>query len=120
MSDHSRVNIEVQCALSDIGVLLDYLGKQPNTKLQSCFQVARKPPDRPPVAITSPNDIVPPANTYFEFLNRISMIQSRFADTGNIHEGENQDQNQLTNIAFVLWTRDFLSALAAPATAGLY
>ena len=124
MSDRNRFDIEVECALSDISVLLDYLGKQPNAKLQSCFQISSKPPDGTSVAITpsgatsSPGGITPPANTYFEFLNRISLIQSKFADTGNIREGDNQDKNQLTNVAFVLWTRDFLSALAAPATAG--
>jgi hypothetical protein len=112
MTDHKAPFMqELISALSDIGILLEFLGREPDARLQSFFKKARK--------LNEQSDIQtePPSKTYSAFLNRISMIQAEYDEKGKISEEGPVGPNGLTNAAFVLWTRDFLSALAAPSTA---
>ena len=102
---------DVSSALSDIQVLIVYLGRQPNSRLQSCFRGAPRSKDG------SAGKLTPPSKTYSEFLNRISSIQASFEVNEKIPEEDRVANNGLTNAAFVLHARDFLSALSAPQTA---
>jgi hypothetical protein len=109
---------EVRSALRDVWVLLKFLGRADDARLQSYFKDAGGPTQ---VGILKP--ISPPCKRYDEFLNRLTQIQSdadNKKDRGQITpvvltpEAANPE---LGDLPFLLWSRDFLAAIAAPATA---
>jgi hypothetical protein len=106
----SLFNDEPLLALSDIGVLLEYLGREPDARLQGCFSDTRQSKGQANVIVK------PPSKTYTEFLNRIYTIQAQYDSRGKF-EDHRSDAVELIDKAFVFWARDFLSALSAPATA---
>lgn len=117
LSDQPKTWHEVNRALQDISVLLQYLGEMPDARLLAYFEDTQKhasdPGTRPAVA---------PCPIYSEFLNRLFRTEAAF-QTGRPDElpvsfapspGEKEG---LSPVGFVFWSRDFLSAVAAPATA---
>jgi hypothetical protein len=111
MTEHKLLfDEELLFALRDIGALLEYLGREPDARLQSCFGDTNVLKGKGKLGIR------PPSKTYLEFLNRVSAIQSRINSSGFFSHEECPRADALTDAAFILWTRDFLSALSAPAT----
>jgi hypothetical protein len=94
-------------ALNDIAVLLNYLNELPDSRLLSYFKATQ---DR--VLDGRTRNTVPPCDSYAAFLNRLDEIASAF-ETGR----KPPDRDGTGAIAFVDWSRDFLAAVAAPATA---
>jgi hypothetical protein len=104
-------NKEIDAALRDTVVLLEFLGRASDGRLQSHFQDTRDQ-----VAGTSSKKTTPPCKSYFEFLNRLSVIHGRFRTA----EGQkNQDwlfelrtasDPALNDCAFVLCHGIFLLA----------
>jgi hypothetical protein len=95
-------------ALHDIGVLLDYLNELPDSRLLGYFKATQ---DR--VSELGARNTLPPCDSYPEFLDRLDAIAAAF-QTGckpTEHAG------QPGAVAFIDWSRDFLAAAAAPATA---
>lgn len=109
---------EIDAALRDTVVLLQFLGRASDGRLQSHFQDTRDQ-----VAGTSSKKTTPPCKSYFEFLNRLSAIHGRFRkaegqkDQDWLFELPKEGDPALSDCAFVLWSRDFLAGVAAPATA---
>jgi hypothetical protein len=63
---------ELILALRDIGVLLEYFGREPDARLQGCFSDTRQSKGQVNVLVK------PPSKTYSEFLNRIYKIQTQY------------------------------------------
>jgi hypothetical protein len=103
---------EIKTAIRDTGILLEYLAREPNARLQTQFKDTR---DRAGSSTAIP--IAPPCEDYSEFLNRLTEIRSRYAEKTIISEDVERDASKLSNKAFLFWSRDFLSGLASPATA---
>jgi hypothetical protein len=95
-------------ALHDIGVLLDYLNELPDSRLLGYFKATQ---DR--VSEVGARNTLPPCDSYPEFLDRLDAIAAAF-QTG-LKPAEHAGQPGA--VAFVDWSRDFLAAAAAPATA---
>jgi hypothetical protein len=97
-------------ALHDIEVLLNYLNELPDSRLLSYFKATQ---DR--LSDAGARNTVPPCDSYAEFLNRLDAIAAAF-QTGRPPPAGAQN-SELGAAAFIDWTRDFLAAAAAPATA---
>ena len=95
-------------ALHDIAVLLNYLNELPDSRLLSYFKATQ---DR--VLDGRTRSTVPPCDSYSEFLDRLDEIAAAF-QTGRAPP---ERDGQPGPVAFVDWSRDFLAAVAAPATA---
>jgi hypothetical protein len=107
---------DINRALHDISVLLEYLGKTPDARLLSYFKDTQDQ-----VGEAAAKRTVPPCSSYTEFLNLIFQISSAF-QTGRPDllpalPTPSDHQAPLSATGFVYWSRDFLSAVAAPATA---
>jgi hypothetical protein len=107
---------DINRALHDISVLLEYLGKIPDARLLSYFKDTQDQVGEVAVKRTAP-----PCSSYTEFLNLIFQISSAF-QTGRPDllptlPTPSDHQAPLSATGFVYWSRDFLSAVAAPATA---
>jgi hypothetical protein len=101
-------------ALHDIDVLLNHLNELPDSRLLSYFKATQ---DR--VSEGRARDTVPPCGSYAEFLDRLDAIAAAF-QTGRPpldHAPRREGDAALGAVAFVDWSRDFLAAVAAPATA---
>lgn len=110
-------------ALADIRTLLEFLGCAEDGRLQAHFDDTRD--HAPPQPMRS----TPPCVTYREFLNRLELIQRVVPETGELPDEppdgdapqgvqvQRQARDELSDAAFVMWTRDFLASVAAPATA---
>jgi hypothetical protein len=107
----SRFDDDVVSALEEVGILLGYLGREPDARLQSCFADTNKSDS------VAKFPVKPPTTSYADFLNRISELQSSVRHSGNVSHAAELETDPLTDKAFILWARDFLSALSAPATA---
>jgi hypothetical protein len=95
-------------------VLLNYLNELPDSRLLSYFKETREQ-----VAHDAPRNTVPPCESYAEFLDRLDAIATAF-QTGLPPPDaapEGIPRAMLGPVAFVDWSRDFLAAVAAPATA---
>ena len=97
-------------ALHDIAVLLNHPNELPDSRLLSYFKATQ---DR--VSEGGARNTVPPCDSYAEFLDRLDAIAAAF-QTGR-PPPEREAQPALGAVAFVEWSRDFLAAVAAPATA---
>jgi hypothetical protein len=101
---------------SDIAVLLEHLGQSPDARLQASFEDTR-------VRLPPVTPIVPPCRTYQHFLRRISVINQALEDIDAEEpqrpKGSKKDKPEgdedLDNVSFMYWCRDFLSGVAAPA-----
>ena len=106
---------EVNRALQDISLLLNYLGELPEARLLSYFGDTQNR-----IADGPSKKTVPPCASYPEFLHRLHEIASAF-QTGRFTQRDPSSgaeaQPPVSAVAFVYWSRDFLSAVAAPATA---
>jgi hypothetical protein len=107
---------EVNRALQDIAVLLEYIGKLPDARLLSYFDDTRSQ-----IADGAIKNALPPVGCYPAFLSCLSDIAAAFeSGDKNLlpHIPARSDQcAPLTAIGFVYWSRDFLASVAAPATA---
>ncbi|HEY8288912.1 MAG TPA: hypothetical protein VIG49_06560 [Acetobacteraceae bacterium] len=104
---------ELNRALLDVAVLLDFLGEMPEARLLSYFEDTRA---RVADAVTRAT--MPPCSSYRVFLDRLSEISAAF-QTGKVPPAR-PDPDGAASIGpagFVYWSRDFLAAVAAPATA---
>lgn len=116
LSDQPKTWHDLNRALQDVSVLLQYLGEMPEARLLSYFADTQTR-----IAEGSVKRTVPPCASYAEFLNQLSQIGAAF-ETGRpdllppaLPAADSREP--LSSIAFVYWSRDFLSAVAAPATA---
>jgi hypothetical protein len=102
----------------DVWVLLEFLGQQADSRLQSQFEDTR-------VDLAAPirKLAAPPCRTYRHFLNRLVSISYKLSGTssdavapstpaGSPPEGD----ESLDDLDFLYFSRDFLAAVAAPAT----
>src|SRR5271166_1911079 len=118
LSDQPNTWHEVNLALRDTSVLLQYLGEMPDARLLAYFEDTRKR-----ASDTGMRPAAAPCPNYSEFLNRLFMIEAAF-QTGRADElaasfpPASGEKEGLSPVGFVFWSRDFLSAVAAPATAG--
>jgi hypothetical protein len=100
---------EITCAIADTSVLLEYLGRSPDTKLQGQFQ------DANPNNASLKLPIKAPCDDYKVFLNELSALWVEYKDRGTI--SGNVESLNLSKLAFLFWSRDFLAFIAGPATA---
>jgi hypothetical protein len=101
-------------SLHDIGVLLNYLTELPDSRLLSYFKATRES-----VTDGVPRNTAPPCDSYALFLDRLDAIAAAF-QTGRRPPDPppgSPGSPVLGPVAFVDWSRDFLAAVAAPATA---
>jgi len=138
MSDHSMQNGDAKILqrldqiFTDIATLLDYLGRLNNGRLQAHFDDTRS-------AVTEAVQFraVPPCRSYAGFLARLAWLGTAVrmgqwpakpmpqqastipppadAQPGAPPMPSGADQS-LDDIPFLVWSRDFLAAVAAPAT----
>jgi hypothetical protein len=99
---------ELEDIIDDIVVILDFLGRSNDVLLQSQFSDTKG--DRSP-------KVSPPCGKYSDFLNRLTSIRVAHEKTGGIDGEAIVGDPPLSDRAFLLWARDFLAALAAPASA---
>ena len=101
-------------ALQDIASLLAYLGSLPEGRLMSYFDDTQGKMSSPAARTT-----LPPCPSYPEFLNRLTEIGSAFQTGGRPPAALAGPAGRppLSPEGFVFWSRDFLAAVAAPATA---
>ena len=111
-----NVDTVIQSAVCDIVVLLEFLGRFDDGRLQAHFDDTRGK-----ISVTVARKTSPPCANYNDFLNRLSqirvVIQESRAISSTIRCAENTDQRGLSDLSFLLWARDFLAGVAAPATA---
>jgi len=105
-------------ALKDVWVLLDFLGRQADSRLQAQFEDTR-------IGLATPSCklAAPPCRTYRHFLKRVMSISDTLSGSdpaapaqsptaGSPPEGD----EGMEDLDFLYFTRDFLAAVAAPAT----
>lgn len=109
-TDQYKVSV---CAFGDAGLLLEFLGRRADNRLQSQFEDMRKE-----LVAPAPKVAVPPCETYYDFLNGLAeagRIVSDQAGSAAALDGM-KPACGLSGRAFLLFSRDFLAAVAAPAT----
>lgn len=105
---------DINRALQDISLVLAYLGTLPEGRLLSFFDDTQGK-----ISASATKTTLPPCSSYTEFLNRITEIGSAF-QTGQrppTPPPGPDGRAPLGPEGFVYWSRDFLAAVAAPATA---
>lgn len=109
---------ETRHAIKDVRVLLEYLGRRADNLLQVQFEDTRAD-----LSVPMRRAAVPPCRTYKHFLTRFVAIESRFPDLRPMAEAPSPNSGSppegdegLTDLAFLYLSRDFLAAVAAPAT----
>ena len=107
---------DIDRALHDISALLEYLGTAPDGRLLGYFADTQGR-----IGDGAAKRTVPPCASYTEFLSLIFQVSEAF-QTGRQEllptlPAPAEGQPKLSPEAFVYWSRDFLSAVAAPATA---
>jgi hypothetical protein len=111
---------EIASTIRDVGLLLEFLGQRADSRLQAHFEDTRGELSAPTRKLATP-----PCRTYKHFLSRFAAIEDRLRSppmateaapvpAGSPPEGD----EQLTDRAFLYFSRDFLAAVAAPATVG--
>jgi hypothetical protein len=96
-------------AMEDVRVLLEFLGRRADSVLQSQFQDTRAP--------TTPIQqlAAPPYKDYHQFVTRLIEIEGK-VDQGSELSPAAASNDELSDLAFLYVSRDFLAALSAPAT----
>jgi hypothetical protein len=102
---------EINRGLQDIYLLLAYLGTLPEGRLLSFFEDTQSK-----ISVPATKATLPPCPSYAQFLNRLAEI-SRCFQTGEHPPAQAGADPHLSAEGFVYWSRDFLAAVAAPATA---
>jgi hypothetical protein len=105
---------DINRALQDISLILGFLGTLPEGRLLSFFDDTQSK-----ISASAARTTLPPCASYSEFLNRLAEISSAF-QTGRrptIPAPGPDGRAPLGSEGFVYWSRDFLAAVAAPATA---
>jgi hypothetical protein len=105
---------DVADALDDARDLLEFLGRADDGRLQSYFADTKIQFAGVVVKKTSP-----PCHEYSEFLNRLAEIRrlAKNAQGLPVEQRVSRCGPSLSDAAFLLWARDFLAGVAAPATA---
>lgn len=117
LEDEPRTWHDVNRALQDVSILLQYLGQLPEARLPAYFDDTKGR-----LIGDGLKNAVPPTPCYAEFLNRLFEIANDFR-AGHPPPAEARAAPAagqcppLGPIGFVFWSRDFLAAVAAPATA---
>jgi hypothetical protein len=105
---------DINRALQDISLILGFLGTLPEGRLLSFFDDTQSK-----ISASAARTTLPPCASYSEFLNRLAEISSAF-QTGQrptTPPPGPDGRAPLGPEGFVYWSRDFLAAVAAPATA---
>lgn len=111
ISEAPNLARDVEEAIADTELLVEYLGRKPDSRLQAQF-------DDSPDKVSSRLAAKPPCESYLEFLNKLSTLWIEYASDKKIPDGEFQCNGKpISKIAFLFWSRDFLACLAGPATA---
>jgi hypothetical protein len=99
-------------AIRDVRLLLDYLDISPDNRLLTQFEDTR--PDR---AAAAPPITKPPCSKYRDFLSRLAAIEKGTQEAAESKETVAPSVDpDLDDLSFLLWTRNFLAIVAAPAT----
>ena len=105
-------------AFKDVWVLLEFLGQQADSRLQAQFEDTRADLAAPIRKLAAP-----PCRTYRHFLNRLISISYKLSGTGSdvtilpLPGGSSPEGDEgLDDLDFLYFSRDFLAAVAAPAT----
>jgi len=101
---------------SDAMLLLEFLGQRADSRLQAHFDDTR-----PDLASPMQKLATPPCKSYKKFLNRLVSIGHNLSAEATTGQGKRSraDTNRgddLSDTAFLSFSRDFLAAVAAPAT----
>jgi hypothetical protein len=109
---------EAARATEDVRVLLEFLGRRADSLLQAQFEDTRV--DR---GASLRRLAAPPCRTYKHFLNRFTVIETKFHDPKPAQDTPSptlasppEGDEELSDLAFLYLSRDFLAAVAAPAT----
>ena len=104
--------------LKDVWVLLDFLGRQADSRLQAQFEDTRID-----LAMASRKLAAPPCRTYRHFLKRVMSISDMLSGSGPAAPAQPptagsppEGDEGMDDLDFLYFTRDFLAAVAAPAT----
>src|SRR6516165_5585194 len=114
----NKLSQETARATEDVRILLEFLGRRADSLLQAQFEDTRADLGTPMRRLA-----VPPCRTYKHFLNRFTALETKFHNSDPTQETpssippppEEGDQ-ELSDLAFLYLSRDFLAAVAAPAT----
>jgi hypothetical protein len=109
--------LDAQC---DVTILMAYLTAASDGRLQAHFDDTRANITNPPAKVATP-----PCKTYAEFLTRLHDIESALTTSGAREPVRplprspptDAEHPPLGDISFLSWSRDFLSIVAAPASA---
>jgi len=105
-------------AVKDVNLLLEFLGQRADSRLQAHFEDTRG-------GLTAPIGklAAPPCRTYRHFLSRLVAIggplpglRGGAASIATAPDTTSEGDETLSDIAFLYFARDFLAAVAAPAT----
>jgi hypothetical protein len=109
---------ETARATEDVRVLLEFLGRRADSLLQAQFEDTRG--DR---GASMQRLAVPPCRTYKHFLKRFTVIETKFHEPKPTQDTPSptlvspaEGDEDLSDLAFLYLSRDFLAAVAAPAT----
>lgn len=105
-------------AIKDVGLLLEFLGQRADSRLQAHFEDTRGDLTAPVGKLAAP-----PCRTYRHFLNRLIAIGGPLpglpgdaAQASAPPDAAPEGDESLSDMAFLYFARDFLAAVAAPAT----
>jgi hypothetical protein len=101
---------EISTAVSDTSVLLEYLGRLPDGRLQAQFVEADAKTNFSKLPFKAP------CESYSEFLNELCALWLEYKNNKGISAAPIESL-KISKLAFLFWSRDFLAALAGPATA---
>ncbi len=96
--------------IRDISTLLEFLGQRADSRLQAHFDDTRADLTAPVRKLA-----VPPCRSYRHFLNRLIAIEAGKPASPQAAKQLEGDA-KLDDLAFLYFSRDFLAAVAAPAT----
>jgi hypothetical protein len=107
----------------DIALLLDFLEQLADNRLFAQFKDTRVNAAENPPSTNTPADFVgnppsiarPPCANYADFLNRLATI-NRDGPVKDEPFGSRDGDPKLDDLSFLRWSRNFLAAIAAPAT----
>ncbi len=109
---------ETDRTTKDVGLLLEFLGEHADSRLQAHFEDTRAELSAPIRKLAAP-----PCRTYRHFLSRFAAVETRRRSPGAAPEpaaapasSTPEGDEELSDRAFLLFSRDFLAAVAAPAT----
>jgi uncharacterized protein (DUF1810 family) len=113
-----KLSIETTRATEDVRLLLEFLGRRADNLLQAQFEDTRAE-----LGASVRRLAIPPCRTYKHFLNRLTFLETGFdeprptRDTPSPTQGSPAEGDEdLSDLAFLYLSRDFLAAVAAPAT----